>query len=129
MCKIVSFLWSSTQSHVFESFHGGIEVEILDVDCHVAGVLGGDGAVLVQLDGEQSDGRRTAVAGIYDAVPSHCRACSIRVVFCWSEAHHDASIRDILPAVGWDVLLLDEEYRVGAFDSSRHALGEAHEGS
>ena len=87
--------------------------------------LGGDGAALVKFDGEQGNGGRATVAGIHDAVPSHCQARSSWVVFCWSEAHHDASIRDISPAVGWDVLLLDEEYRVGAFDSSRHALGEA----
>ena len=58
------------ESHVFESVHGGIKVEVLDVDCHVVGVLGGDGAVLVQLDNDQGDGGRTAVAGTHDAVPS-----------------------------------------------------------
>ena len=57
------------EPHVFVPFHGGIEVEILDVDCHVVGVLGGDGAVLMQLDVEQDDGGRAAIAGIDDAVP------------------------------------------------------------
>ena len=55
--------------HVFVPVHGGIEVEILDVDCHVTGVLGGDGAVLMQLDGEQGDNGRAAIDGIDDAVP------------------------------------------------------------
>ena len=60
---------SLRRAHVFKAIHRGVQVEVLDVDCHVPGVLGGDGAVLVKLDGEQVDGGRAAVAWIDDAVP------------------------------------------------------------
>ena len=115
------------EPHVFVPFHGGIGVEILDVDFHVAGVLGGDSAVLMQLDGEQGDGGRAAIAWIYDAVPPHCQVCPVWFVLCWSVAHYDAPICDIPPAVGWDVFLVDEENCIGAFDSSTHALSEVPE--
>ena len=57
------------ESHLFESIHGGVEVEVFDVYRHVSGIFGGDGAVLIKFDGEQVDGGRAAVAGIHDAVP------------------------------------------------------------
>ena len=113
--------------HVFITFHGGIEVEILDINRHVAGVLGGDGAVLMHLGGEQGDGGRAAITRIDDVVPSHCKACPVWFVLCWSVAHHDTSIRDIPPALGWDVFLVDEENCIGAFDLSKHALSKAPE--
>ena len=115
------------EPHLFVPVHGGIEVEIIDVDCHVAGVLGGDGAVMMQPDGEQGDGGRATISGKDDAVPPHCPAFPGLVIFFWSVAHRDASIRDIPPAVGWDVFLVDEENCIGTFDLSRHTLSEASE--
>ena len=100
-------------------------MKILDVNRHVLGVLSGDCAVLMQLDGEHGNSGRATISGIDDAVPPHCQACPVWVVLCWYVAHHDASIRDILPEVGWDIFLVDEENCIGAFDSSRYALGEA----
>ena len=94
--------------HVFVPFRGGIQLEIIDVNRHIVGVLGGDGAVLMQLDVEQDDGGRAAIAGIDDAVPPHCKSCPVWIVLCWSVARHDASIRDIPPAVGWDIFLVYE---------------------
>ena len=40
------------ESHTFVPAHGGIEVKILDVDCRVSCVFGGDGAILMKLDRE-----------------------------------------------------------------------------
>ena len=79
----------------------------------------------MKFEGEQVDGGSSAVAGAHNAVPAHGQARLVWVVFCRPETYHDAAICDISPAVGWDVLFIDEEDRVGAFDSSRHALGEA----
>ena len=113
------------EPHVFVPFHGGIELEILDIDRYVAGVLGGDGAFLMQLDGEQGDGGRAVITRIDDTVPPHCQACPVQFVLCWSVSHHDTPIRDIQTAVGWDIFIVDEENFIGAFDSSRYDLSEA----
>ena len=69
------------QSHVFVPFHWSIEVEIFDVCCHVAGLFDGDGAVEMQLDGEQVDGGCAAVAGESDPVASNCQSHPVLVVF------------------------------------------------
>ena len=113
------------ETHVVVPFHWGIEVEVLDIYCHVADLFGGDGAVEMQLDGEQVDGGCAAVAGVVDPVSANCQSCPVGVLFGWPVAHHDASIRDILPAVGRDFFFVDEEDGVSALDSSRHALGES----
>ena len=115
------------EPHVFIPFHGGIEVDILDVDHHVVGVLGGNVAVLMQLDSEQGDGGRAEISRIDDALPPNCQACPVWVVLCWFVAHHNASIRDIPPAVVWGDYLVYEENCIGDFDLSRHALREAPE--
>ena len=81
----------------------------------------------MQLDGEQGGGGRFSIARIDDVVPPHCQACPVWFVLCWSVINHDASIRDITPAVGWDIFLVYEENCISAFDSSRHALSETPE--
>ena len=113
------------EPHVFLPFHGGIEVEIIDVDRHVVGVLGGYGAVLMHIEGDQGNSGHAAIYGIYDAVSPDCQACPVRVVLCWSVSHHDAPIRDISSAVGWDAFLVGEENCTGAFNSFRHSVSKA----
>ena len=59
--------------------------------------------------------------------PPHFQVCPVRVVLYWSVSHHDASIRDIPPEVGWDIFIVNEENCISAFNLSRHALSEAPE--
>ena len=43
----------------------------------------------------------------------------------WRDITYGRIVVSFRPTVGWDVLFLDEEDRVDAFDSFRHVLGKA----
>ena len=79
----------------------------------------------MQFDSEQVDSGSTSVARVIYPVATDCQLCPVGVVLLGPVAHHDASVCDISPTIEGDLVLVDEEYCVGALDLSRYAMGES----
>ena len=110
-----------SEAHILKTLHWGVEIKILDVNCHVACILCRDGAVLVEVDSEEAQGGCSTVSRVDDVVAPHGQACSVWIVFGRLVAHDDASVCDVFPSLGGNVCFGNEEKGVSAFDSAGHA--------
>ena len=123
-CLIVLGEVGELKAHVFVLLHGGIQVEIFDVNCNVADFFGGGCTVEVKLDGDQTGGLCATVSGEIKYVAASSQSCSVGVVLFGMVAHYDVSVRDISPVIGGDLIFVNEEYCVGTLDLYSHALGK-----
>ena len=69
--------------HILVPLHRGVEIEILDVHCHVSGVRGGDDAIEVAFDCGEVGSGRADWARVVDEISSSGASYSSRVGFVW----------------------------------------------
>ena len=114
-------VWHITefQAHELRPCHGGIEVEILYVNCHEPSPDGGDNTVEKDLGGKHICSGGAAVPGKIDAVATNCESNAVGVILFGTKIGHNPTICDIAPAVGGDVRFADENDSIGAFYCSR----------
>ncbi len=100
-------------SEVFVPRHRRHEVEIFEVYRHEFCIQCGYDAVEVYLDGDDVSGWGTAVVGIIDHVAAHGDSSAIRVLLFRAVRAKDASIRDVLAALGWNLAHASKKYGFG----------------
>lgn len=93
-------------AHVFVTRHRSVEVEVLDVDRHELGVLGGENAVGMHFDGGKISGGCVGFAVIFNAVAADSEADSTLFGFVGFERCNDAEIGGT--AIAGHVGVLDE---------------------
>ena len=112
------------KTHVFETFHGGVEIEVGKVDGHEFGIFGGDHTVEEALGGGDVGCGSADFARVVDSVASDGEANSFVFLFLRSDFGDDAKIGGF--AAGGNGSVGDE---VDGFSARLHvwksALGEA----
>ncbi len=111
--------------HEFQAFHQGVEVEILQINGAVACNLCGDDAVEMNLDCDHTDGGGTAIPGISDGIATNSEASAIGISLLRTIVDAHVPVRDVFALVDWDVVLSNEDNRVGALANAWDALGKA----
>ena len=96
--------------HVFVLFHGCAEIEVLDVDGHVASAGSGDDTVEMEFDGGEIGGGSRDFAVVDDLVAADGKSDAVHVGFVGFECSDDAKVRR--DAIIWFVSVLDEMHCV-----------------
>ena len=102
-------------AHIFEPVEGRVEVHVGDVHSHPLGFQGGEHAVEMNFDGFKTSGVGASLTGVVgDEIASSCDSSAIGIIFFRSVGAYSSSVGDC-STVG-DLLLVDEEDGIGAFD-------------
>ena len=110
--------------HVLVLFHGRAEVEVFDVDGHVAGAGSRDDAVEMEFDGGEVGSGSRDLAVVDDFVAADGESDAVRVGLVGFEFGDDAKVGG--DAIEGFVGVLDEVHGVGTGErSGEEALGEA----
>jgi hypothetical protein len=78
----------------------------------------------MELDSDHIDSRCATVAGVVEEITTHNDLCAVWVLLLRAIVYTDSHICDIMFAVIWDVLALDENDSVSSFADSGDALSE-----
>ena len=116
---------SNYDPHVFISFHFCAEIEILDVDCYVLSTACGDETIVENFDSEEVDRGCVSVEERMDSVSAYGESSSIYILLFGSLVYTDASVRDFLPSVCWEICLVDEKQCIHARYTARDALSQS----
>ena len=68
---------------IFISYHGSVQVEIFNVQCHVPGILSGDYAVDVHFYQSQIGSGMANISGLVDFVATNCETSAMYFRFVW----------------------------------------------
>ncbi len=81
----------------------------------------------MNFDCDHVNGGGTAIPGVGDATAANSEVSAIAIGLLMMIVDAHVSVCDIFMMVDWDVVLSDEDYRVGAFANTGDALGKATE--
>jgi hypothetical protein len=73
----------------------------------------------MELDSDYVNGRCVAVARVVEEIVAHGVLCVVRVLLLRVIVYTDLRVRDIMFAVVWNVLAMDENNSVSTFADSR----------
>ena len=113
-----------SESEVFISDEGGVQIEVFYVQRHVSGSRGGDNAVEEEFGGNEIGTGGAYVVWIIDPVATDRESGPVFLRFVFFEVTDDLSVSDITSAISRDFIFVDENCCVGAFNAATNTLGE-----
>ncbi len=108
-------------------YHWGVEVEILQINGAVACNLCGDDAIEMNLDCEHINGGGTTIPRIGDAIAANGESSAIGIGLFRTIVDTHPPVWDVFASVDLDVVMSNEDNRVGALANAWDALGKATE--
>jgi hypothetical protein len=95
----------------------GVKIEVLEVNGGKSGITLGENTVDKQFDKFNQAHGGTYISGIRDVVSANGDAPTVGVIsLLSSDLVNDLEVDDFSAAVGWDLVIGNEEEGVGAFD-------------
>jgi hypothetical protein len=97
--------------HVFILIHGSVQVKILEIASHEAGIRSGDDAVEEKFDGGEVGGLGADVAGIINSIATNGETDAARVILFGAEGSNNAQVGRFF--VFWNGGIWKEEHGFG----------------
>jgi len=113
-----------SESEVFISDEGGVQIEVFYVQRHVSGSRGGDNAVEEEFGGNEIGTGGANVVWIIYPVATDRESGPVFLRFVLFQVTNDLSVSNITSAICWDFIFVDEKCGVGAFDAATNTLSK-----
>jgi hypothetical protein len=110
--------------HEFRAYHRGVEVEIFQINGAAACTLCGNNAVETNLDCDHVGSGGNPIPGIHDAFAADSEASAIGICLFTMIVDAHAPVCDVVRLVDQNVVLFNEDDRVGALTNAWDALGK-----
>jgi hypothetical protein len=81
----------------------------------------------MELDSDHVNGGCATAARVVEEIAAHGDLCTVGVLLLWAIIYTDLRVHDVMFAVVWNVLTVDENDSVGTFADSGDALSETSE--
>ena len=95
------------------------------VDGHKFSAWDGDDTVEEKFDREGVNSGSSAFSRVVYSIAANGDSCAVRIILFYLVSNNDAAVGDILPEVCGDIILINEENNVGAFNLARYSLGKS----
>ncbi len=78
----------------------------------------------MELDSDHVNSGCATVAKVVEEIATHSDSCAVGVLLLWAIIYTHSRVRDVVFAVVWNVLMVDEKDSVSTFADSRDALSK-----